>query len=210
MNGTDYTSIIDALSATEGVFTTAQAARLGVPRNVLAKACDAGKLTRVAHGAYRSAASPSSPFDTAAAAWKLTDADKMSHERMQASNWDGITVAGATAASLQGLGDFYLSPFRLLAPRRINTRSEDVRFGIRQVDREDVSFEFGMPVTRPERTLVDLVLDHEDPSLIHDAYQDAVGRGIDSEHLQALATRLCTSKRNATIAKIVFEKDGGQ
>lgn len=206
MNGTNHTSAIDALSATEGVFTTAQAARLGVPRNVLAKACDSGKLVRVAHGAYRSAASPSSPFDVATAAWKLTDAGKMSHERMQASSWDGIAVAGTTAASLQGLGDFYLSPFRLLAPHRVNTRNEDVRFGIRRVEREDVSFEFGMPVTRPERTLVDLVLDHEDPSLIHDAYQDALEHGIDDERLQAIANRLCTSKKDAAIAKRAFEK----
>ena len=51
MNRRDYLSIMNELSASEGVFTTAQAMRLGIPRNVLAKARQAGKLVRIAHGA---------------------------------------------------------------------------------------------------------------------------------------------------------------
>ena len=44
---------IDELSASEGVFTTAQAQRLGISRNALSHACKVGRLERVAHGAYR-------------------------------------------------------------------------------------------------------------------------------------------------------------
>ena len=46
---------IDELSASEGVFTTAQAQRLGISRNALSHACKVGRLERVAHGAYRCA-----------------------------------------------------------------------------------------------------------------------------------------------------------
>ena len=41
---------IDELSASEGVFTTAQAQRLGISRTALSHACKGGRLERVAHG----------------------------------------------------------------------------------------------------------------------------------------------------------------
>lgn len=49
---------IDELSASEGVFTTAQAQRLGISRNALSHACKVGRLERVAHGAYRLSGAP--------------------------------------------------------------------------------------------------------------------------------------------------------
>ena len=150
MNKNRHTSAIEELSASEGVFTTAQAERLGIPRNAIAKACEAGRLVRVAHGAYRMAGVPASQLDDLAALWKLTDPAKMTHERMQAGEWDGVTVAGSTAASILGIGDFYLSPYRILAPRRINSRNAEARFGIRGVPRDDVSFIEGIPVTGAE------------------------------------------------------------
>ncbi len=151
MKRCNYSSALNELSASEGVFTTAQAARLGIPRNVLSKACESGKLVRVLHGAYRMAGTPSSQFDDLAAAWKLTAASKMSYERMPASAWDGIAVSGSTAASILGIGDFYASPYRILAPKRINSRNPDIRFGVRRINRDDVSYELGIPVTRLER-----------------------------------------------------------
>ena len=187
MNKNRHTSAIEELSASEGVFTTAQAERLGIPRNAIAKACEAGRLVRVAHGAYRMAGVPASQLDDLAALWKLTDPAKMTHERMQAGEWDGVTVAGSTAASILGIGDFYLSPYRILAPRRINSRNVETRFGVRDISRNEVSFASGIPVTSIERTLVDLVLDGEDPSLVEDALSDAREKGLDEERLIRLA-----------------------
>ena len=187
MNKNRHTSAIEELSASEGVFTTAQAERLGIPRNAIAKACEAGRLVRVAHGAYRMAGVPASQLDDLAALWKLTDPAKMTHERMQAGEWDGVTVAGSTAASILGIGDFYLSPSRILAPRRINSRNVETRFGVRDITRNEVSFASGIPVTSIERTLVDLVLDGEDPSLVEDALSDAREKGLDEERLIRLA-----------------------
>ena len=195
MNRRDYLSIMNELSASEGVFTTAQAMRLGIPRNVLAKARQAGKLVRIAHGAYRMAGTPASQLDELTAAWKLTDPAKMTHERVPVDAWDGIAVAGNTAASILGIGDFYLSPYRILAPRRINSRNAEARFGIRGVPRDDVSFIEGIPVTGAERTLVDLVLDGEEPSLVQDAFADARAKGLDTEKLERLAAEAKASAR---------------
>ena len=189
---------IDELSASEGVFTTAQAQRLDISRNALAHACRVGRLERVAHGAYRLAGTPSSETDELAAIWKLTAPAVFSWERQ--AEWDGVAVGGATAARLLGIGDFHLSPYRIYAPRRINSRIGAARFGIRDVDKSSIAWISGLPVTRAERTLADLCLDCEDPSLIEGAFRDAAAQGIiDSAKLGHLLDKLGENKRRAAL-----------
>lgn len=177
---------IDSLSASEGVFTTAQAERFGISRGALAKACASGRIVRLAQGVYRSAAATSSPWDEVAAAWKLTAPSKMLHERMNRDSWEGFAIGGTTAASLNGIGDFYLTPIRMYTPKRFKTRNSEVHASVRRIDWEDVGFEYGFAVTRIERTIVDLILDDEDLSLVHDAYCDALKKGFDCMRLRLI------------------------
>lgn len=179
MTYSDHIAAMNELSSSEGVFTTAQAQRLGIPRDALAHACAAGRAERICRGAYRLAGTQSRETDALAAIWKLTDPARFTWERQ--AEWDGVTVGGTTAASLQGIGDFFASPYRIYAPRRINSRLEAAAFAARAINAEDVSWEQGLPLTRPERTLIDLCLDSEDPSLIADAYLDARDIGLDYE-----------------------------
>lgn len=170
------------------MFTTAQAARVGIPRDALHGAAEAGRVVGIARGAYRLVGSGSEQTDELVAAWKPTASDRFTHERMQAEAWDGVAVRGATAASLLGIEDFYLSPYRIYAPRRINSRNKTVSFAVRKVARDEVSFASGFPVTTPERTIFDLVADDEDPPLAADALRSACAdsRPIDSNKLEAL------------------------
>lgn len=169
----DHIATIAELSESEGVFTTAQAARMGIPRDALHDAVEAGRVERLMKGAYRLIGSGSRETDELTATWKLTDASMFTHERAQVGAWDGIAVGGATAASILGIGDFFLDPYRIFAPRRINSRNRATRFGVRRIERDDVTFEYDVPVTRPERTVLDLILDHEDGSLVAEALRDA-------------------------------------
>jgi hypothetical protein len=169
----NHIAALNELSASEGVFTTAQAARLGITRNALSQAVVSGRAERIAHGAYRLAGTQGDFIDELAAIWKLTDSAAFTHERMQIGAWDGIVIGGSTAASLQNLGDFYLSPYRIYAPRRINSRMKSASFAIRRVNPDDVGWIKGLPVTLPERTLVDLCLDNEEWSLVEDAFNSA-------------------------------------
>ena len=151
-------------------------------------AAAAGRIERIAHGAYRLVGSGSKQTDELAAAWKLTAPDRFTHERMQAEAWDGVAVGGTTAASLLGIGGFYLSPYRIYAARRINSRNKAASFAVRKVARDEVSFASGLPVTTPERTIFDLVADDEDPSLVADALRSACAgsRPFDFNKLEAL------------------------
>ena len=177
---------IDELSASEGVFTTAQAQRLGISRNALS------------HGAYRLSGAPNSETDELAAIWKLTASTAFSWERQ--AKWDGVAVGGSTAAWLLGIGDFHLAPYRIYAPERINSKIESARFGVRNVDEGDMAWMGGLPVTRAERTLADLCLDCEDPSLVEGAFRDAAAQGlIDSAKLGSLLDELSENKRRAAL-----------
>ncbi|MBR3160189.1 MAG: type IV toxin-antitoxin system AbiEi family antitoxin domain-containing protein [Atopobiaceae bacterium] len=197
-------AVINELSASERVFTTAQAERLGVSRDALAKACASGNLVRVAHGAYRMAGVPPTELDELIAVWKLTKPALFFHERASYEYWDGIAVSGHTAASVLGIGDFYMSPYRLVAPRRMRSNALSATFATRCVEREDVSFSRGLPVTRPERTLVDLVLDDEDPSLVIDALGDARDRGLDAGHLEGLVGSACGRSKVGVATRLLL------
>ena len=175
---------ISELSESEGVFTTAQAARMDISRDALAHSCRAGRLERICHGAYRMSGTQRRDTDELNAFWKLTNPSLCAWERKR--QWDGIAVSGTTAANLQQMGDFYLSPYRMTAPMRINTRNESLSFVKREIAEQDIVWLDGLPVTKPERTLVDLCLDCEDPSLIIDAYNDALGRGLEIQRLKDL------------------------
>ncbi len=164
---------IAQLSESEGVFTTAQAERLGIPRDALHDAVKAGRLERIMRGAYRMVGAGVTYVDELIAVWKLTNPAKFTYERMKTSTWDGVVVGGSTAASLLEVGDFHLSTYRLYSPKRFNTRNRAANFGRRNVSRSQVAFVKGIPVTRPERTIFDLMLDNEDFSLIGNALHDA-------------------------------------
>ncbi len=94
MCASNHVGAIAWLSESEGVFTTAQAKRMGIPRDALHDAVESGRLERIVRGAYRMVGSASSFTDELAAIWKLTAPAKFSHERMRVPEWDGIAIGG--------------------------------------------------------------------------------------------------------------------
>jgi predicted transcriptional regulator of viral defense system len=210
MKYSNHIEKIAELSESEGVFTTAQAARMGIPRDALHDAVESGRLERVVRGAYRMVGFGSSLTDELAAIWKLTAPAKFSHERMRVADWDGIAVGGSTASALLGIGDLELSPYRLYAPRRINTRNPSGSFARRAVSRAEVTFESGLPVTRPERTVFDLVADDEDLSLVADVLGDASRKfpGFDYGKLRGLLEGRYGEELGYAVFEVLMEDSG--
>jgi hypothetical protein len=147
---------------------------------------------------------PPTDHDEVTAVWKLTKPSLFFYERMSWERWDGIAVSGSSSASVFGIGDFYLSPYRLVAPRRMRSNASSVTFATRRVEREDVSFVEGFAVTRRERTIVDLVLDDEDPSLILDTLRDARSEGMDNDHLEKLVRSECKRTKVGFVLDLLF------
>lgn len=202
MDNSNHITAIAELAESEGIFTTAQAERLGIPRDALHDAADSKRIERIRRGAYRLVGSGASEIDDLTAAWKLTAPSRFTHERARVSEWDGIAVGGSTAAVLLGIGDFYLSPYHIYASKRINTRNPSVRFGVRNIAREDVTFERGIPVTTVERTVFDLVASSEDPSLVADALRDAVRENEDFDFRRL--ENLLAGKYGEDKARVVY------
>ena len=75
-------------------------------------------------------------------------------------------------------------------------RFPGVTFAARELLRDDVISKDGLPVTRIERMILDLVLLGEDPSLVRDALADARKAGLDEGRLCYLIDA-CGSARAA-------------
>lgn len=172
----DNIAMIEELIAScDGVFTTAQADVFGVPRNALSYAAKVGRIERVAQGAYRDSSRMDSGYDELRAIWMLTASNELPFNRLGAK-WDGVCVCGTTAANVLGIGDFHASPYHFAANRRINSRKSNAHFSKRLIDVDQIMSCRGLPVTKPERTIADLVEGHEDLSLVANAFIDAIRR----------------------------------
>ena len=82
-------------------------------------------------------------------------------------------------------------------------------FATRRVEQEDVSFSEGLPVTRPERTLVDLVLDDEDPSLVADALEGAREGGLDVTRLEGFVGSEFGRKKVGVATRLLLGEGAG-
>ena len=183
-------SAIEELAASEdGVFTAAQARVFGIPRYALSYAEKAGRVERVAHGAYRLASSIDDGLDGLRAAYKLTAPEKWTHERMRF--FDGFAASGATAAYIHGIGDFHPDPYEIAAPRRFNSRMGGVRFPVRPLSEADIVWKSDVPVMRVEATIASLAEGNEDASLVADAFAEAVRKyGATDMDIRKLRNRL--------------------
>lgn len=187
MNTRENTKAISEIAASQmGLLTSAQAASFNVSRNVLAYMTKVGRLERLEHGVYRIGGTPHDANQAIYAAWLSTNPTKMAHERRL--GFDSVVVGGRSAAAMHGIGDFFLSPYRFLTHRRINSKRSGIIFTKRPVDRADVVFtDFGLPVTSVTRTVFDLSCDGEDPSLLFRVLSDAMkNRSFDAGRLVAL------------------------
>lgn len=172
MSYENHTQKIAELARSEGgIFTSAQAVRSGIPRDALSYALRAGNVERIVRGAYKMASAPDSRLDAIVAHWKLTKPSAFGYERV--SSFDGVVVGGHTASYVHDFGVLQPEPCRIYAPNRMRSRLHDVSFAQRSVDAEDTMLKDGVRVTRPERTIYDLILDKIDPSLVADTLHDA-------------------------------------
>ena len=96
--------------------TSAQAVRQGVARLDLSRLAADGHLERLAHGVYRNSGAPAGPYDDLKAAWLSTDPKAMGAARIK-DGTDGVIVAGESAATLHGIGDFRALRHEFVSPR---------------------------------------------------------------------------------------------
>jgi predicted transcriptional regulator of viral defense system len=154
------------------MLTTAEAGEAGVSRNQLSRMAAAGAITRIAHGVYRMPGTPATEHELTRATWLA-----LGGARFNPGTVPPVVAAGTLAASLHRIGDFHTEGYDFIVPARKGTRVTGVRFRIRRLELEEVTFVDQMPVLSVERTIADLVEHGTGLSLVADALRDAIGEG---------------------------------
>lgn len=183
----DRHRVIEALSdiAREqaGYVTTAQARRLGVPGDNLARMARRGDLRRVRHGVYALPGSFPGPREDVVAAWLRLVGDRLPWDRASLP----AVASHTTATEIHGFGTFPpASPTFTVPKRRFQPPDRSLRVYTAQlepVDWEWVVLPEGvrMPVTTPARTIADLAFAGEEQGHVLDALAEAREAGLLNE-----------------------------
>jgi predicted transcriptional regulator of viral defense system len=168
----------DTTADQAGFVTSAQARRTGVTGQMMDKLARRGLLRRVRHGVYTLELGPHYPDETLASAWLAVDPKPFPWER--AAQPPLAVVSHASAAALRGLGTI-IPTLPDLTQTTQGSRREEIHFHIAPLHRADWDWldanGLRLPVTTPARTIVDLLLDHEETDhltrALHQTYESA-------------------------------------
>jgi len=169
-----------------GYLTTTQAADAGVSRQQLSYLARTGSLERVAHGIYRLRRFPSQPFE----------------DVIVACLWvgDGAVASHDTALAIYGLTDESPPVVHLSVPRPFRGTRDGVIVHSAVMTDVDRTERHGVPVTTPERSLID-VLRRSGPMLAREATAQALDRGLVTD--RSLRTALARTGLSAELTRLV-------
>lgn len=170
MSDIDHDGLYRLAEAQAGYLTAQQAVNAGMDRSTLRHhGQPGGRFERVRRGLYRLRHFPSSPHEHVMAAWlPLRDA--------------GAVVSHESALELHELSDVIPDAVHLSLPR--SERGQRRRAGVQlhMLNRPPESTEVreiaGLPVTSPERTIVDALETGAQPEQVELAVRQALDRGL--------------------------------
>lgn len=146
-----------------GLVTRRQIVDAGIGSTTIDRLTRPGaELERVAHGVYQLAGTPIPDHRDLRAAWLQLAPEVPAWNRTP----DQGVVSHRSAAVVYGLGNLPADRHEFTAPRRRQTRREDVRIHMRPLSEVEWIRLGGLPVTRPSRIASDLLWDHEDPEVV--------------------------------------------
>jgi len=153
-----------------GLFTRRQAERTGMAWSTLARMVADGAAERVAHGVYRLPGVPQTDNLDLRAAWLQLDPATPAWERGPETG----VVSHRSAAALYGFGHLAAGIHEFTLPVRRQSRRSDVRMHRGDIHDDEWIALRGLPVTRPARIVVDLLIDREDSAAIGHVVADAL------------------------------------
>ena len=165
---TSWDKLFEVAEAQAGLFTAEQADAAGLYRQLLRRYVEYGRVRRLRRGIYRMVHFPTSDHEPLAELWLWTKREGVfSHE---------------TALSLHALSDVLPRRVHVTVPLEWRGRRLTVPAGLvlhhAALARRERAWVGPVPVTTPERTLLDCVRDHVAPDLVAQAIAQAGERGL--------------------------------
>lgn len=163
--------LFDLAETNDGLFTSKQARAKGIKDSVLVRLTQRGRLVRTARGVYRIAHYPTDRFAQyrEAVLWA------------QASNGpEQIALSHETALLIFGLSDVNPPKVHLTVPKHARLRREKANWVVihrADLPPKEMMEHEGMPVTSPERTIIDVLEATHRADLARQATADARREG---------------------------------
>lgn len=160
-----------------GYVTRAQATEAGVDDVTLHRMVRAGILERADHGIYRFRGSPDWEHAALWVAWLRLVPGRLAAARAADPE---VWVSHRSAARLYGLGDLPADRNEFTVARRFQTSRPGIRLHRRQGGLAADAWEVveGLPVTRPHRTVADLLDEHPDGAHVAAIASQALDQGL--------------------------------
>ena len=167
-NPPSWDALYACAASQEGLFTTAQAAKAGYSRQLLAKHVGAGRIAHLGRGQYRLVHFPPGDHEDLVAVWLWCQgAGLFSH---------------GTALALHGLSDALPAKTHLTLPAEWRRRRLRFPAGVvphfTDVPEGEWSWCGPVPVTTPARTVIDCAAASMVPDLVEQALREGLARGL--------------------------------
>lgn len=139
-----------------GLVTSQQAELRGLSRLDLSRLSQAGVIQRVRQGVYSTSSWPPVEIDHIRAHWLSFKPAEPAAARLK-NLADEVVVAGPTAAFVYQAGSFLPTPFTFFSSTRYQKSVSNMRTLVKTLELSEIELVDGLPVTAPNRTLLDLV-----------------------------------------------------
>jgi predicted transcriptional regulator of viral defense system len=172
--------VLEPASEQGGYVTASQATRLGLARDDIARLVDFGDLERVRRGVFRMRHGQAQHEDDIAA-WLHFERDRLPWERRGATN---VVLSHESAAALHRLGTIIPRHSTVTVLPHSGQSPHVTDIDVRRAPLRDEDWAWSdigplkLPITTPARTIVDLLIDKQEPSYVVRATREALAGGL--------------------------------
>jgi predicted transcriptional regulator of viral defense system len=188
--------LIELAATQAGHFTAAQARELGYSARSLVYHVGAGHLERVSRGFYRLVGVPTDSHGDVVAAW-LRYAPRRA------------VVSHDTALALYDLAHSRSQQIHLTVPRERRPRAAQSASAVKlhtttvPLRRDEVTSRFGVHVTSPARTIVDVASVGVEPAVVIEATARALASGLVTANELRTAARPCSTRARRLVERAI-------
>lgn len=160
----EFTKLYKIAETQGGYFTTDQAVNAGYSLQGIFSLTNNEKFSHIAHGIYRIAHYPSSENEDIIVAFLKSGPHAV--------------VSHDTALAIYQLSDIMPATIHLTIPKNRSRRQKGIKYHTARIAPQETTTFNGLPITTVERTITDVIRSGIDATMIKQAIEQAIKRGM--------------------------------